>query len=601
MAAAQAVEPFLNAFLPMATDVLAAPPPSRRLDPLRDRLEAIRRRRSLGRRLTAWSAVAVAALAAVLVALVLDWLFSLPRAGRLWLWAGIVAAVVWAFRRYALPLLRVQETDIDVALCMEKAHGIDSDFVAALQFERPEAGAWGSSTLRSAVVDYVSEFGRQWTSAAPLWNRVLAERMAWAAGLAAVLTAFAIAFPSTFGAFCSRMALASVHYPTWTRIERLVIAGREIDPRVGGAIKAPAGQPLRIEVACGGRRAAEGRAEFTPEAGGLAAKVPLAAAETAEPASGQPPLAGELPNLSESARVVVHAGDAFSEPVTITAVPAPIVEAALRIEPPDYARGMPQPAAAGRQAAVLEGSSVAVEVVCLNKALDRVEAVIDGTAHPLVRRPAEDGGRDTFVLSGSGSPLAVVKTPVQYEIRAVDTDGLSPDRAPSGSIRIRPDTVPQVTAEAVTRAVLPTARPAVRFTVRDDFGVAALKANVEVVRAGDKAARPGAEPAPVPGPPALELLRPADRPWMGDALPKEGRFLVPLADYDLKKGDFVRVVLEAVDFRGPTPGQSATSPAVDLTVTDENGVLEALSASESQAAQELQTIIEEQLRVGEKP
>jgi hypothetical protein len=69
----------------------------------------------------------------------------------------------------------------------------------------------------------------------------------------------------------------------------------------------------------------------------------------------------------------------------------------------------------------------------------------------------------------------------------------------------------------------------------------------------------------------------------------------------LQKGDFVRVVVEAVDYRGATPGQPATSAPIDLTVTDENGVLEALQASESQAAQELQAIIEEQLRVGGKP
>ena len=42
-------------------------------------------------------------------------------------------------------------------------------------------------------------------------------------------------------------------------------------------------------------------------------------------------------------------------------------------------------------------------------------------------------------------------------------------------------------------------------------------------------------------------------------------------------------------------------PDAASPVTDENGVLEALQASESQAAQELQAIIEEQLRVGGKP
>ena len=204
----------------MATDTLTAAPLTRRLDPLRSRLDTVRRRRLLARRLTAWSAVLVGLLASLLGALALDRIFSLSAAGRQWLWAGIAATLVWVARRYALPLVRVRETDLNVALSMEKAHGIDSDFVAALQFERPDAAAWGSSTLRSAVVDYVSEFGQQWTSTASLWSRLLAGRVAWAAALAAVITAIGIASPKTLPAFVNRMLLGSGHYPTWTQAVR---------------------------------------------------------------------------------------------------------------------------------------------------------------------------------------------------------------------------------------------------------------------------------------------------------------------------------------------------------------------------------------------
>jgi len=99
----------------------------------------------------------------------------------------------------------------------------------------------------------------------------------------------------------------------------------------------------------------------------------------------------------------------------------------------------------------------------------------------------------------------------------------------------------------------------------------------------------------------IDILPAAAPPLVGEALPATGSFFVPLADLGLRKGDFVRVFVEAVDYRGTTPGQPASSPPIELTVTDENGVLEALQASESQAAQELQSIIEEQLRVGGKP
>jgi hypothetical protein len=134
--------------------------------------------------------------------------------------------------------------------------------------------------------------------------------------------------------------------------------------------------------------------------------------------------------------------------------------------------------------------------------------------------------------------------------------------------------------------------------VRDDHGVATLRARLETVRAAEADADPAASPAPTR---VIEIRPAAAPPLVGDALPAAGSFVVPLADLGLQKGDFVRVVVEAVDERGATPGQPATSAPIDLTVTDENGVLEALQASESQAAQELQAIIEEQLRVGGKP
>lgn len=577
----------------MATDTLTATSRTRRLDPLRGQLDAVRRRRLVGRRLTAWSAVLVAVLAALLGCLAIDRLFSLSRPGRLWLWAGLATAVVWAFRRYAWPLLRIRESELDVALSMEKAHGIDSDFVAALQFERPDAQAWGSSTLRSAVVEYVAEFGREWTSAAPLWNRILAGRAGWAAALLAVFAALGIASPGVLRAFVDRMALGAGHYPTWTQIERLVIAGHDVVPAAGGTIAAPAGRPLVIEVRWSGRPPRDGRAEFVPDSGG-SARVPLTAeVEAAAPSNV---LRGELPNLTESATVVVHAGDAWSEDVRIRAVPTPVIEASLRIEPPAYARGAAAAASTGRQTAVLEGSAVMIEIDCLNKQLERAEVVIDGAAHPLERRPGGDG-RPRFVLSGSGSPLAAVTAPVHYEIRAVDEDGLSPDTPPTGTIRIRPDAPPQITVDAVTRAVLPTARPTVTYSVRDDYGVAAVRARLEVIRGGaDAAAEPPATAVRV-----VEVRGDSAPPLVGAALPAAGSVALPLAEFGLRKGDFVRVTVEAVDYRGAAAGQAAASGAIDLAVTDETGVLASLESTESQAAQELQTIINDQLRVGDKP
>ena len=71
--------------------------------------------------------------------------------------AGIVA---WAGHRFTRPLLGVKETDEDIALMVERQQQLDSDLVAALQFEKPEAAKWGSVQLETAVIDYVADVGR---------------------------------------------------------------------------------------------------------------------------------------------------------------------------------------------------------------------------------------------------------------------------------------------------------------------------------------------------------------------------------------------------------------------------------------------------------
>src|SRR5204863_8440263 len=69
------------------------------------------------------------------------------------------AAVVWTFLRYARPLLAVQESEVDMALMVERQQQIESDLVAAIQFEDDVEGRWGSRELETAVIDYVAELG----------------------------------------------------------------------------------------------------------------------------------------------------------------------------------------------------------------------------------------------------------------------------------------------------------------------------------------------------------------------------------------------------------------------------------------------------------
>ena len=66
----------------------------------------------------------------------------------------------WAFWRFTRPLMGQSESEIDMALLVERQQEIDSDLVAAIQFEAPEAARWGSPQLESAVIDYVASVGR---------------------------------------------------------------------------------------------------------------------------------------------------------------------------------------------------------------------------------------------------------------------------------------------------------------------------------------------------------------------------------------------------------------------------------------------------------
>ena len=123
-----------------------------KLSPLRNKLVALRNRRSRARKLTAWSATLLAAMWTLLALFAVDWLFSMTVVQRVIAIAVGALIVAWVFRRKTLPYLRDRESEVDIALMVERHQKIDSDLVAAIQFESPEAKEWGSAQLEDAVV-----------------------------------------------------------------------------------------------------------------------------------------------------------------------------------------------------------------------------------------------------------------------------------------------------------------------------------------------------------------------------------------------------------------------------------------------------------------
>ena len=127
-----------------------------KLAPLRSNLEGLRMRRTIARLTTAYSGFLAAAVWIVLVSFLLDWSFAMDRSQRVVLLLLGVYGLVYSFRRFASPQLRRKETLLQTALLVERSQGIDSDLVAAIEFENPEAEGWGSVELQDEVKTYVA-------------------------------------------------------------------------------------------------------------------------------------------------------------------------------------------------------------------------------------------------------------------------------------------------------------------------------------------------------------------------------------------------------------------------------------------------------------
>ena len=579
-----------------------------RLTALRSRITQVGRRRRLMRRLSAASRIAVAILIATAAIFLVDWVFAPGRLARLLMLLLAAAAIARVYWRRVRPGLVSRETDADIALLIEKQQGIDSDLVAALEFSNGRA-APGSADLRDAVVDYVADFGRSWQMPREAVDPKLRRRLGWLAVAVAVVGSAVAVRPDFAAAFVNRMLLGQAHYPTRTRIESLTIAGQGVDPMpwAAASVPCPLGRPIGFEVGIGGETPRIVRLRLASVENGGTTEIDLVSDAAAQSTT----YAARLPRLAESVDVQVFAGDAWTEPVRVRAIPPPLVNLTLAVAAPAYAGGRVERAPQGaRQVTVLEGSRVDVALRCTNKKLTSAVLLVDGAEHPLVPRGA-DGARAgdraaEWEFAAAESPLARLDRTVAYEIRIVDEDGLGADSPLVGSIRVKPDAPPRVTADVQTRLVLPTAAPRLAWRVADDHAIARLEIVAEpVLAAGESSGAEAASGEPTAARPQrnatipIPLAAAGNAGWVGgDRLPVEGFSTVKLDGLGLEVGDRVRLVVRAVDYRGDAAGRVAESEPILLEVTDERGILAALLESDERSIEQLDAIIERELKVG---
>jgi hypothetical protein len=237
-----------------------------RLHTLRKRLSALRRMRAWARRTAAVAPLTTVALCALAGVLVLDLVFEMNVAQRLLVISVAAAAIGWALLRFTLPLLRVVETDLDMALLVERKQRIDNDLIAALQFECPQASRWGSPRLQAAVIERGADWGAKLNVFAAFSARRMARRGLAALAAIVVLAVLAAWFPRHASVFLNRLLLGSLRYPTRTVIQRVVVDGEAVlrgDSRAPRTVESAQHGALTFAVQCSGDLPETGAAELT--------------------------------------------------------------------------------------------------------------------------------------------------------------------------------------------------------------------------------------------------------------------------------------------------------------------------------------------------
>lgn len=659
-----------------------------KLAALHNQLSALKHTRSTVRLATAFAGLVIAVLWVLVGIFVLDVIFELPLIPRLIVMVIGAFTCYWAFHKFTQPMLGVHETELDIALMVERQQKIDSDLVAAIQFESPQAAAWGSRQLETAVIDYVAEFGSG-LNVFEGFSREQITRRATVLGVTVfVLLAFVVIAPSYARVFLNRLLLGSLHYPSNTVIEQILVNNAVVlEKATHGSTpvitSGSQGQPMLFYVQCSGVLPAQGALRVRSAAGGAARQVDLLpltndqrvsrlrmAQTKLEEAIAQPetdiagpwqqevsafvafdapetarelellgddraklPLVlaslkktvdswpgdevkkshvylGDMGRLVDDVRYDITLGDAWTDSASVRMTPLPVVELTPEVIPPKYARvdKVDQAVANQRQLSVLEGSEIQFKLASVNgKPLQECYLIAktrDGAKKYSLTKTDEQGL--AWALPADNTPFKVVTEEIRYELQVTDQDGLHLETPVRGVVRLRADRPPTGSAEVVHRVVLPTAKPKISYRLNDDYGISKVLLKVAAERASDSNGTP--DPSATEATRTSEqdkevsfTIHAADKPPLLTTQPIRDSFELDLAPLGLVKGDRLKLSLEVTDYRGAVPGQTFLSDPLILEISDESGVLAAISEADERSEQRLTDIIKKQLGIGESP
>lgn len=580
------------------------------LGPLHALLRRIGRRRRMLRWSMGLSGIVAGGCVAWLALFALDWGLQLSAVERAVAIIATGVALGWAARRFVLPWLLDHETELQLAILLQRCERIDTDLVAALQFEAAGSERWGASELQQAVIKRVAGLAPSLPLKDDIPRRIVRRRILLAAAALACAAAIAWAFPHHARVFLQRLMLQAASYPTATRIDEIRVAGQSVSPGPSQAeVRCPRGMAVDVRVIVSGRIPSEGLVHLSAVESRQSSRLPLLQ-EGTTPAA----FAGSLPPLTGDCECRIRIGDASVGPILLRLVHPPEVRLGFEIREPDY-EGLEDRLHRWQegilQLAVPEGSWVRPWLIAdrpLKRAVLRLgDDVL--TLRPAAAPPSATDGRtaagpqnarygrehgeeiwtqgQNWMVEPAATPLAEVTEPMRLEFMVEDRDG-SPPLVIQAVIRPRPDQPPRILAESRISLVLPRARPTVFCRASDDRGLVRIDARAERVGADGIAETLHAW-----------TLWTADRQATREL---EERFPLDLSVTGVGKGDRLQVYLLAVEQgRDGQPGRSVASTPITFEVTDEQGILAAMAELDRKSADQLQQMIDRQLEVGGSP
>jgi len=537
----------------------------------------------------------IAVLWALAAVFALDWQFqrNIDLWQRLFLLALAAAAVIWAFVRFARPWLGKREDMTDMALLVQRHAGIDSDLVAALQFESTDAANWGSTQLETAVIDRVAAVQKKLDVMAAMPRQPLARRWKVLVATVAVWALLGVFAPNHVWTFFQRLALSSQHYPSQTVLKAVTINDKIVDLSTPGAVvvHVPCGQAVRFEVAVEGAQPDSGRVEVFTQARGAAAIVPL------DPLPAEAHYGGKYAALGEAARCQIYAGDAWTDPISLSVTPLPVVEIEAEVVPPVYARQSAQEVQklhrGNREFTVLAGSEVRLKLDS-DRPLKSAEVTIARQTYSMRRDDPPADGREVWTLANAGTPLASVAEETSFAIQVRDREDQTPEQPLKGTIGIESDMPPTITATARTLIVVSdkdfSGSPNIHYEAADDHALGRIWLTWEATSDDASGAAEKREGE-------IEVSR-----FPPEALPRScnGDYPLVLKSLPLKPGDTLKVTFHVSDYRGPAAAATADAdPPLIFQVTDLRGFEASMYDADQKSAGVLEDIRKKHSGLGE--